>query len=294
MSNDVSTPPEVVRPDVPWWLGRGMGMALLTLVVGVGWATWWTVAAQVESSATTAVRWWPDGTANVSPVAAAARPPVPERDRTASAAVGTPDLAQPPSTDHEAASTYDDDDDDAASTDASLTDHALQDEVLAERQRARERRALRADQELADFIESVGVLDELDAWVPPISAAYRISATFGQAGSLWSADHTGVDLAAPTGTPVSSVAAGTVSEAGDAGAYGSRVEVTHGDGSITSYSHLSRIDVVVGQTVQQGAVIGAVGSTGNSTGPHLHLELVPAGGSPIDPVHALLARGVVL
>jgi murein DD-endopeptidase MepM/ murein hydrolase activator NlpD len=73
-----------------------------------------------------------------------------------------------------------------------------------------------------------------------------------------------------------------------------RVEVTHEEGTVTSYSHLSRIDVSEGEVLAQGHVVGAVGSTGNSTGPHLHLELRPAGGVPVDPVQALLAHGVAL
>ena len=174
------------------------------------------------------------------------------------------------------------------------TGHAFKAELMKERQRARIEQAKRADRELAEFIESVGDLGALDVWVSPISADYRVTAEFGQSGSLWSSDHTGIDLAAPSGTPVMSVAAGTVTHVGDAGAYGLRVEVTHAEGTESSYSHLSRTDVVVGQVVEQGAVVGAVGSTGNSTGPHLHLELRPGGGVAVDPADALLARGVLL
>lgn len=132
------------------------------------------------------------------------------------------------------------------------------------------------------------------AWVKPLQAAYRITARFGQAGRLWSKDHTGVDLASPTGTPVAAVGAGTVTHAGHAGAYGLKVEVTHADGSETWYAHLSRLDVAEGAVVQAGAPIGSVGATGNVTGPHLHLEVHTAGGGAIDPVRALAAHGVVL
>ena len=173
-------------------------------------------------------------------------------------------------------------------------ERALRAEAAKKREQARARRAARSDRELAAFIASVGVPDEADLWVKPLSAAYRITASFGQAGSRWSRDHTGVDLAAPSGTPVASVAAGTVTHAGRAGAYGLKVEVTHADGTETWYAHLSRIDVTVGQSVEQGGSLGAVGSTGNSTGPHLHVELRPGGGGPVDPVEALAARGVHL
>lgn len=276
---------------MPWWLGRGVGLALLALVAAVGWATWWAVAAQVETTTPAAAPWWPEETAAVSPVSVPAERPSAAGAKAPAgteASVGARASVVPESPEEPRGGVT------AETVEPPPTTQALQAEVRWERQRDRERRALQADQELAEFIESVGVLDQLEAWVKPISGDYRITATFGQGGSLWSADHTGVDLAAPTGTPVASVGAGTVTDAGEAGAYGSRVEVTHTDGSVTSYSHLSRIDVVVGQPVQAGSVVGAVGSTGNSTGPHLHLELTPAGGSPIDPVHALLARGVII
>lgn len=103
-----------------------------------------------------------------------------------------------------------------------------------------------------------------------------------------------MDLAAPTGTPVVAVAAGTVTHAGTDGSYGLKVEITHEDGSATWYAHMSRLDVTVGEIVQSGVSIGAVGATGNVTGPHLHLELRPDGGGPVDPVQGLAGRGVAL
>jgi murein DD-endopeptidase MepM/ murein hydrolase activator NlpD len=84
--------------------------------------------------------------------------------------------------------------------------------------------------------------------------------------------HNGVDYAAPTGTPVRTVGDGTVEFAGWQNGYGSVVEVRHGNDRSTLYAHLSRIDVRKGQRVEQGSRIGAVGSTGWSTGPHLHFE----------------------
>ncbi len=85
--------------------------------------------------------------------------------------------------------------------------------------------------------------------------------------------HKGVDYGAPTGTPVRVVAQGTVSFAGRQNGYGNVIEVDHGNGKSTLYAHLSRIDVRKGQRVAQGDHIGAVGSTGWATGPHLHFEL---------------------
>lgn len=95
-------------------------------------------------------------------------------------------------------------------------------------------------------------------------------------------DHHGLDLAAPTGTRVVAVTDGRVVAAGDRGGYGLVVEVDHGGGVTTRYAHLSAIDVVVGDRLDAGERLGAVGSTGASTGPHLHLE-VRVDGTPIDP-----------
>jgi murein DD-endopeptidase MepM/ murein hydrolase activator NlpD len=84
--------------------------------------------------------------------------------------------------------------------------------------------------------------------------------------------HNGVDYAAPTGTPVRTVGNGTVDFAGWQNGYGNVVEIRHSNDRSTLYAHLSRIDVKKGQRVDQGTRIGAVGSTGWSTGPHLHFE----------------------
>jgi murein DD-endopeptidase MepM/ murein hydrolase activator NlpD len=94
--------------------------------------------------------------------------------------------------------------------------------------------------------------------------------------------HRGVDYAAPTGTPAMTVGDGVVVFAGRQGGYGNVVEVRHGNGHSTVYAHLSRIQVRNGQTVQKGQVIGAVGSTGWSTGPHLHFEF-RVNGVHVDP-----------
>jgi murein DD-endopeptidase MepM/ murein hydrolase activator NlpD len=85
-------------------------------------------------------------------------------------------------------------------------------------------------------------------------------------------NHTGVDYAAPTGTAVRTVGDGVVAFAGRQGGYGNVIEVKHRDGKSTLFAHLSRIGVRLGQKVEQGEVIGAVGTTGYSTGPHLHFE----------------------
>ncbi|WP_436800634.1 M23 family metallopeptidase [Streptomyces syringium] len=121
--------------------------------------------------------------------------------------------------------------------------------------------------------------------------SYTLTAGFGQAGDMWSANHTGADFAAPTGTPVKAVGGGTITSAGWAGAYGYRVVLTLNDGTQIWYCHLSSMVVTSGQ-VSAGDVIGRVGATGNVTGPHLHLETRPGGGSPVDPLSWLRGRGL--
>lgn len=98
--------------------------------------------------------------------------------------------------------------------------------------------------------------------------------------------HPGFDLAAPTGTPVGAAAGGKVVHAGPAGTYGNLVTVRHENGYETRYAHLSAVAVKVGDAVQPGQQIGAVGSTGYSTGPHLHFEVRHEGKS-IDPAPLL-------
>jgi murein DD-endopeptidase MepM/ murein hydrolase activator NlpD len=95
-------------------------------------------------------------------------------------------------------------------------------------------------------------------------------------------NHPGFDLAAATGTPVGAAAAGTITHAGPAGTYGNLVIVRHASGYETRYAHLSAVTVKVGEEVAPGQNIGKVGTTGYSTGPHLHFE-VRHDGTPIDP-----------
>ncbi len=98
--------------------------------------------------------------------------------------------------------------------------------------------------------------------------------------------HSGLDIAAPTGTPVSSPAAGTVTLTGDFYFNGNTVFVDHGGGLISMMCHLSRIDVQEGQTVSRGDVLGLVGATGRVTGPHLHWS-VSMNGNRVDPVQVM-------
>lgn len=122
----------------------------------------------------------------------------------------------------------------------------------------------------------------------PVSLAHPVAAAitdaFGPRGNRF---HTGVDYPAPMGTPVAAPATGTVTYAGWlAGGWGRVVTIAVGSGVRTMLAHLSRVDVVVGQRVSQGEEVGAVGTSGNSTGPHLHLE-VRLRGAAVDPGPAL-------
>lgn len=97
--------------------------------------------------------------------------------------------------------------------------------------------------------------------------------------------HAGLDFAAPQGTPIYATADGRVTTAGNTGnGYGNHVEINHGFGYETLYGHMFRVKVRVGQVIKRGEVIGWVGSTGKSTGPHLHYE-VHKGGRPLDPIY---------
>jgi murein DD-endopeptidase MepM/ murein hydrolase activator NlpD len=133
---------------------------------------------------------------------------------------------------------------------------------------------------------------EARRWVAPLSS-YRISATFGSTGRLWSGTHTGVDLAASYGTEVKSLSSGEIIWTGWDGSYGNKIVVRHWDGTETWYCHLSRFIKRSG-SVAPGEVIGAVGSTGNSTGPHLHLEVHPEGSGAVNPQNWLSERGLNL
>ncbi|NEA33983.1 M23 family metallopeptidase [Streptomyces sp. SID13031] len=124
------------------------------------------------------------------------------------------------------------------------------------------------------------------------TTGYHLTAGFGQAGGRWANNHTGLDFAAPIGTPIDSVMAGEVIQADYEGAYGRQVKVRHADGTVTSYSHMSAFTVSVGDTVQAGDQVGAIGVTGNTTGPHVHFEVLPGGGDPIDPKPWLREHGV--
>ncbi|MFF1396912.1 M23 family metallopeptidase [Streptomyces sp. NPDC058287] len=138
------------------------------------------------------------------------------------------------------------------------------------------------------------------SWIDPVKS-YKLSASFGLGGNMWSHKHSGQDFAVPIGTNVMAVHGGTVVKAGgngagDGPAYGNAIVIKHSDGTYSQYAHLSRIDVHVGQTVSTGQHIALSGNTGNSSGPHLHFEVrtTPNYGSAVNPVNFLKSVGVTV
>jgi murein DD-endopeptidase MepM/ murein hydrolase activator NlpD len=166
----------------------------------------------------------------------------------------------------------------------------------AAEQAARAKAAAQAKQERAAKERAARAAERrrLNSFVAPISNSY-VSTGYKTGGSLWSSgSHTGIDFHAASGTAVHAVGSGTVVQTGWGGAYGNQIVIKMHDGTYTQYGHLSSIGVSVGQTVTPGQQIALSGSTGNTTGPHLHFEArtTPEYGSDIDPVAYLRSHGV--
>lgn len=118
----------------------------------------------------------------------------------------------------------------------------------------------------------------------PVSGS--ISSRFGSRGYSRSSAHTGLDISTSSGTGIRAIAAGTVTYSGWKGSYGNLIIINHGNGVESYYAHCSALYVGVGQAVDSNTTIAAVGSTGNSTGPHLHLE-IRTNGTPVNPQNYL-------
>jgi murein DD-endopeptidase MepM/ murein hydrolase activator NlpD len=159
--------------------------------------------------------------------------------------------------------------------------------ALAEKQMAERAAKL---QEMRNAAEKQAAKIKENKWVLPL-AHYQLTATFGQYG-LWANYHTGLDFNGETGDPIMAIANGTVTSTGYDGAYGNRTIEVLPDGTELWYCHQNDFGTTVGATVKPGQVIGYVGSTGNVTGPHLHLEVHPGGGDPVDPYTALQVHGL--
>jgi murein DD-endopeptidase MepM/ murein hydrolase activator NlpD len=175
--------------------------------------------------------------------------------------------------------------DSARDTLAAATDQKLVQQAEAQ---ARQRNAALAKFAKKAEVQSAKIAR--NAWVLP-TIGYHLTARFGEYG-LWSSMHTGLDFAAPTGTPIYAVAGGVVTSVGYDGAYGNKTVVTLEDGTELWFCHQNSYLVSVGDEVRSGDLIGYIGSTGHTTGPHLHLEVRPGAGDPVDPYAALIAHGV--
>jgi murein DD-endopeptidase MepM/ murein hydrolase activator NlpD len=134
----------------------------------------------------------------------------------------------------------------------------------------------------------------------PVTSGYSIAARFGQVGP-WARYHTGLDFSSPVGTPLHAPASGVVTNAGigsASGWAGNYVAIKYPDGTQTLMAHMSTVSVRVGQTVSACQLVGAIGLTGRTFGPHVHLELYPAGVKPgdiysaVNPVPWLNAHGL--
>ncbi len=145
----------------------------------------------------------------------------------------------------------------------------------------------RLDLSNLEHVAPLGSADGLRALFP---VSGRVSSRFGHRADPFSGErkaHAGLDIAAPAGSPIQAVRAGTVTFAGERGGYGNVVILDHGDGLETRYAHCQSLDVQVGDSVRAGAQVATVGSTGRSTGPHLHFE-VRQDDQPVDPHRALV------
>ena len=148
--------------------------------------------------------------------------------------------------------------------------------LLSEQQAAANAKAQAEAEQQAALIEAER-LRQIGVISVPIQENYTLSARYGQRGGIWSAGwHTGLDFRVKSGTSVVAAANGTVIASGWGGAYGYRIEIDHGNGYVTAYNHLSKIEISGGE-VAAGQEIGKTGTSGNTTGPHLHFEVTKDG-----------------
>jgi murein DD-endopeptidase MepM/ murein hydrolase activator NlpD len=148
--------------------------------------------------------------------------------------------------------------------------------------RATERRSLAARAREADLVAKA------HGWQLPIKN-YVISSGYGM---RWGRLHAGEDFATPVGTNLVSMSTGTVTFAGQESGYGTIVKILYWDGTVSFYGHMSNLSVTGGETVMPGQLVGQSGNTGESTGPHLHLEIHPNGGKPVNPLPWLTDRRI--
>ncbi|WP_231949473.1 M23 family metallopeptidase [Alloactinosynnema sp. L-07] len=166
---------------------------------------------------------------------------------------------------------------------------AAEQQRLAEQQAAEKKAAEQRAAEQQAAKQKAAAEKAARGFVRPVEG--RLTSTFG---ARWGTTHYGIDIANSIGTPIVSVAAGTVIEAGPASGFGLWVRVQHDDGTVTIYGHVNEIIAKTGTRVTAGQKIATVGNRGQSTGPHLHFEVWLGGSKKTDPIAWLRQRGVGL
>lgn len=152
----------------------------------------------------------------------------------------------------------------------------------------KEKAQVKAQAQAQAQVKAQAKREQQSQWALPIEGAVFTSGF----GYRWGRMHQGDDFGAPVGTSLSAMSNGQVIAAGAAGAYGNKVEIRYTDGTVSVYAHMSLVSVSVGQRVATGERVGSTGNSGRSTGPHLHLEIHPDGGAPVDPSRWLTAKGL--
>ncbi|MFJ1788371.1 peptidoglycan DD-metalloendopeptidase family protein [Streptomyces anulatus] len=138
---------------------------------------------------------------------------------------------------------------------------------------------------VVDYIRGKDILESTGSWLKPVDAPF--GTPFGKSGLMWtSGRHTGLDFPAKTGAKIRAVDNGQIRTATSGGPYGKHIEISHGGGLSSLYAHMSAMLAKASEGVTRGQVIGQVGATGNTTGPHLHLE-ARVGGKTVDPMRYL-------
>lgn len=169
---------------------------------------------------------------------------------------------------------------------------AVSDDVVASQVRAQERADRDKERkELAEKkkAEKKKAREAANAWARPLASG-SLSSGYG---FRWGRMHSGLDYGAAVGTPLRAMGKGTVIGAGPMSGYGIYIDVEYADGTVSRYGHLSSVATSVGQQVAPGETVAYSGNTGRSTGPHLHLEIRPGGGEPVDPTGWLTERGIL-
>lgn len=160
---------------------------------------------------------------------------------------------------------YTNEEEEVKTTEVEIAETSIQEKINTQLEEEKKQK------EQEEWYNSLPSINGIKIAVTPVSGT--ITSRYGVSSSIRSSDHTGLDIAAKSGTDIKVVADGTVTCASYKGSYGNIVKIDHGNGFETWYAHTSKMYVRVGQQVKAGDVIATVGSTGNSTGPHLHFEV---------------------